>query len=73
MSRHAELYLCFPAAEPLSRYARATPPCSPSDAKLNDRDRNPAYARIKKVWTHRLAAEMERSSIKFPPAVWVTT
>jgi hypothetical protein len=36
-----------------------------------DRDRGPAYARIKKIWTKRLAGEI-RGQIKFPQPVWTT-
>lgn len=38
---------------------------------VGDRDRSPAYARIKRIWARRLEGEL-RSQIKFPQPGWAT-
>lgn len=39
--------------------------------QINDRDRNPAYQRIKRIWGARLSSEF-RGRIQFPAAAWVS-
>jgi hypothetical protein len=39
---------------------------------LGDRDRNPAYTRIKRIWTARLSEDGMRDKIQFPQPAWAS-